>query len=152
MSWQRVNRRHRLVEAVLAAVAETGEAEVPAAFQAEIEAEFGGFGEFLREVQVRWYRAFDARLDAVLEEGPDDMREALAGLWLDLGDAMPAARHLLDTHIDHPALTSLHDRHQRRLHAATGVLTDPPSYRRPPPVSRPCRAHRLTGYRPEGAR
>lgn len=124
MSWSRVHRRHRLVHEVLTDIESTRRPEIPARRQAEVDAEFGGFAEFLREVQLRWYRAFDARLDALLEDPPPDMHAALARLWRDLTGTLPATRFLLDAHTDHPALAGLHDRHRRTLHAATGVFLD----------------------------
>lgn len=124
MSWDRMHRRHELVHAVLAAVAASGQPVVPGALRAEVEAEFGGEAGLLQEVQLRWYRSFDARLDALLEERPPDMIAALTGLWLDLGAAMPAARFLLDARADHPVLAELDERHRHTLRAATGVEVD----------------------------
>ncbi|HEV2782209.1 MAG TPA: hypothetical protein VGX25_22690 [Actinophytocola sp.] len=120
-SWNRAHRRYRLVHAVLAGIARTGRPEVPARLAAAVDAEFGDFGEFLRDVQARWYRAFDARLDTVLEVGPDDLPAAVADVWRGLSDTMPAARLLLDAHAEHPALTALHEHHRRTLRAATGI-------------------------------
>lgn len=129
MTWHHAHRRYELVEAVLAA----GEPTVPAALQARVDAEFGDFGGFLREVQARWYRAFDARLDAVLEDGPADMDAALAELWRDLAGTMPAVRRLLDVHADHPVVAASNAHHRRRLHAATGVLLNPVQIAEPRP-------------------
>ncbi|MGK5559335.1 hypothetical protein ACSNOI_47845, partial [Actinomadura kijaniata] len=93
-----------------------GVPEVPDRRRAEVDAAFGGFGEFLLEVQRLWYRAFDARLDALLEDRPRDMDAALAALWHGLAADTPGARLLLDAHLDHPALADLHRRHHRMLH------------------------------------
>jgi len=121
VSSHQIRRRHQLVHAVLADVAYTGEPVVQPHWKTAVDEEFGGFDGFLLEVQIRWYRAFDARLDAVLEAPPMDMRAALINLWHELAEIMPAARVLLDAHLDNPALTELHQNHRRRLHAATGV-------------------------------
>ncbi|MER6946745.1 hypothetical protein ABT294_22195 [Nonomuraea sp. NPDC000554] len=121
MSWDRVHRRHRLVHAVLA----SGLTTVPFERAAEVDAEFGDFGGFLQEVQGRWYRAFNARLDALLEQPPQDLRDALVRLWRDLALTMPAARLMLDANADHPALVEADDQHRRLLHAATGVVLSP---------------------------
>lgn len=145
MSWNRVHRRHELVHAVLDDIADSGQPVVPARWRTEVDAEFGGFGEFLREVQRRWYRAFDARLDAVLEDRPPDTCAALVELWHDLAGAMPTARFLLDAHVDHPALAALHDRHRRALHAATGVHLAPVLIARRPPA--PPKGRALTAAR-----
>lgn len=123
-SWDRLHRRHRLVHAVLDDMARTGKPAVAAMFATAVDAEFGDFGGFLRDVQLRWYRAFDARLDMVLENEPDDLPGAVAELWRDLVDAMPAARRLLDNHAGHPALTPGDEHHRRTLRAATGIRHD----------------------------
>jgi hypothetical protein len=124
MTWERVHKRHELVHAVLDDLSSAGRSTVPARFAAEIEAEFGDFGGFLREVQLRWYRAFDARLDALLENEPDDLRGALIDLWRELVDAMPAARRLLGAYATHPALVPLDRHHRRSVHAVTGISHD----------------------------
>ncbi|MBE1561884.1 hypothetical protein [Nonomuraea africana] len=130
-----MHRRHQLVHAVLA----SGLTTVPADLAAEVAAEFGDFGGFLQEVQRRWYRAFDARLDAVLEERPQDVHDALVRLWRDLALTMPAARLMLDANAGHPALVEGDDRHRRLLHAATGVVLSPaPLTEQPAARRKPC--------------
>src|SRR5256885_2242127 len=69
--WDREHRRYHLVHAVLDDIARTGRPVLPAGFGPAVDAEFGDFGGFLREVALRWYRAFDARLDALLETWPE---------------------------------------------------------------------------------
>ena len=130
-SWDRLHRRHRLVRAVLHEIGRTGRPAVAAKFRADVHAEFGDFGGFLREVQYRWYRAFDARLDTVLEAEPKDLPAAVADIWTGLAEAMPASRLLLETHAQHPALRELHDHHRRALRAATGksLTIGPPEHR-----------------------
>lgn len=119
-SWDRLHRRHRLVGAVLNEVGRTGRPAVAARYRADVDAEFGDFAGLLLEIQHRWYRAFDARLDALLEHEPDDLAAALADIWAGLAEIMPAARLLLDTHTDHPALRALHAHHRRSLRVALG--------------------------------
>jgi hypothetical protein len=126
-SWDRLHRRHRLVRAVLAEIGRTGRPVVAPRLRADVDAEFGDFGGLLAEVQHRWYRAYDARLDAVLEHEPDDLAAALADLWAGLADTMPATRMLLDAHAEHPALRPLHDHHRRTLRTALGVHHPPGS-------------------------
>jgi hypothetical protein len=123
-SWDRARRRYQLVHAVLDDDARTGRPVVPARYAADVDAEFGDFGGFLRDVQMRWYRAFDARLDTVLEAQPDDVCAAVAGVWRDLCAAQPASRLLLDAHAEHPALAELDGHHRRTLRAATGIKHD----------------------------
>jgi hypothetical protein len=119
--WDRLRRRHRLVHAVLEEVDRTGRPAVAARLRADVDAEFGDFGGFLTEVQLRWYRAFDARLDAVLENEPDDLPAAVADIRAGLAGTMPASRLLLHTHAEHPVLRVLHEHHRRSLRAATGI-------------------------------
>lgn len=119
-SWNRTHRRYRLVYAVLEDIARTGRPEIAARFRAGLQIEFGDLGGFLRDVCRRWYRAFDARLDAVLEQPPDDLAGAVAGVRRAVDEAMPAARLLLDAHTGHPALEELAEHHRRTLLAATG--------------------------------
>lgn len=123
-SWDRARRRYQLVHAVLDDIARTGRPVIPARYAADVDAEFGDFGGFLREVQMRWYRAFDARLDTVLECQPDDLCAAVAGVWRDLSAALSASRLLLDAHAEHPALAELDEHHRRTLRAATGIRHD----------------------------
>jgi hypothetical protein len=121
MSWEQLRRRNRLVQDVLADIDRGGEPVIPARLRADIDAEFGGAGGLLQDVQGRWYETFDARLDAVLEDGPADLPAELARLEREVDDVMPAARRLLDTYRAHPALAALHEHHARRLSAATGM-------------------------------
>lgn len=124
-SWDRLHRRHRLVRAVLSEIGRTGRPAVAAKFRADVDAEFGDFGGFLIEVQRRWYRAFDARLDGLLEHEPAELEPAIADLWAGLADTMPATRLLLDAHAAHPSLRELHDHHRRTLRSALGAHHPP---------------------------
>ncbi|MEV1171600.1 hypothetical protein [Nonomuraea sp. NPDC049784] len=109
---------------MLAEIAASGQPAVTGPLADEVETEFGGFGEFLREAQRRWYRTFDARLDALLEDRPPDMRAAVIRLWRALADDMPEVRMLLDAHAGDPALAEFDEHHRRTLRAATGVSLD----------------------------
>jgi hypothetical protein len=121
MSWSRTHLRQQLIRAVLADIAATGRPEIPTALTGRIDAEYGGFAEFLLAVQALWYRTFEARLDAVLEARPPDIRGALIQLEKDVDEALTGARILLDAHHAHPVLADLHRRHHRMLSWATGV-------------------------------
>jgi hypothetical protein len=127
-SWDRLHRRQRLVRAVLDEIGRTGRPAVPATFRAAVDAEFGNFGGFLYEVQLGWYRAFDARLDAVLENQPDDLPAAIADIRAGLANTMPDSRMLLETHAAHPTLRVLHEHHRRTLRSATGINLEPGSH------------------------
>jgi hypothetical protein len=121
-TWDQVRRRYALVEEVLDGVGRAGAAAVPR-WQEPIEAEYDGEGldGFLRDVQRRWHRAFDARLDAVLESDPPDPAAAVTDLWQMLAASQPAARQVLDAYAGHAALAAAEARHRRMLHLATGV-------------------------------
>ena|SRR2546423_7686190 len=123
-NWDQLHRRHRLVHAVLSEIGRTGRPAVAARYRADVDAEFGDFGGFLLEVQVRWYRAFDAWLDAALENEPDDIAAAMADIWATLAEAMPSSRLLLDTHAAHPALRALHEHHRRGIIQLSGRRHD----------------------------
>ena len=121
-AWDRVRRRHRLVESALDLVRVAGVDEL-AAMEEQIHAEYAeeGFDGFLRDVQRRWHRAFDARLDGVLESGVADTRAAVLMLWQHLAQTLPETRLVLDAYADHPALQPGEARHRGMLLAATGV-------------------------------
>jgi hypothetical protein len=121
-AWDRVRRRHRLVDSALDLVRVAGVDEI-AAMEAQIRAEYAeeGFDGLLRDVQRRWHRAFDARLDGVLESGVDDTRAAVLMLWQHLAQTLPESRLVLDAYADHPALQPAEARHRRMLLDATGV-------------------------------
>ncbi|MPZ80868.1 MAG: hypothetical protein GEV28_10900 [Actinophytocola sp.] len=119
-AWERTHRRYRLVHTVLDEVARTGRPEVSVSLCADLDAEFGDFGGFLREVQRRWYRSFDARLDGVLDEGPADLAAAAREVWQQLADDLAGTRLLLDAHAEHPALLELAEWHRKALVAVVG--------------------------------
>ena len=124
--WELVRRRYRLVEEVLADVDRDG-LDALRGWDAAIGSEYDGedpFGGFLADVQRRWQRAFDARLDGVLEDGGSEPRDAVVALWEALADRHRAARLVLDAHAGHPALDPGRRRHRLMLLAATGVDLD----------------------------
>ncbi|GAA1677410.1 hypothetical protein [Fodinicola feengrottensis] len=123
--WQQVHRRTDLLNLVLDEITGTGSAQVPAVHIAAIEAEFGGFDEFLLAAHQRWSTAYAARLDGLLEEAPDDMATGLARICAELRALRPGLRTLLDYYSDNPALAAAEDRQWRQLVAATGVTTMP---------------------------
>jgi hypothetical protein len=149
-SWDRLHRRNRLVRAVLYEVGRTGRPAVAARFRGDVDAEFGDFGGFLVEVQLRWYRAFDARLDTVLENEPEDLPAAVADVWAGLADAMPASRLLLDANAEHSALGPIHAHHRRTLRSATGIRHESISVGPPGRRSEDAPGSRDDRYRPAG--
>jgi hypothetical protein len=120
-AWERTRRRRRLVHAVLDRVSHQGIPLLTNSERAEIDVEFGDLDGFLGEVQAYWYRAFDARLDQLLEEDDLDLGTQVDALWRAPSREQPGARRLLDTYADHPVLAAGAEHHRRRLLAATGV-------------------------------
>lgn len=118
MAWEETRRRYNLVHAVLAEMARTGRPTIPPNLTAEVDEVFGDFAAFLSDVRRRWYQAFDARLDQLLENPPRDLTRAVAGLWRDLEREQPAVRILFDAY---PATTPVDAHHRAKLLTATGV-------------------------------
>lgn len=128
-AWERVRRRHALVVEVLDSVADahgTDPATAVTRWRDRIDAEYGDddLAGFLRDVQRRWQRTFEARLDAVLEQEGSPSAEAVAQVWRSLREAQPATRLVLDAHAGHPAVAPDRTRQRATLLAATGVDLD----------------------------
>jgi hypothetical protein len=121
-NWDEVRRRHRLVHEVLTHAQRQGAAAVAAA-QDEIEQEYAeeGLAGFLLDVHRTWQRAFDARLDAVLENAPGDLATAVTEMWGRLATDFPGTRLVLDAYAEHPTVARAAERHRRRVLAGTGV-------------------------------
>lgn len=134
-AWERTHRRYRLVHAVLDDVAAAGRAVLSAGRLAEIETEYGGLDGFLQDVQLRWYRTLEARLDTVLERratgrsGGDG--DAVHRLWQRLDAEQWPMRLLLDAFADHPAVLAGEAHHRPRLSAVTGTGNVPSAVARP---------------------
>jgi hypothetical protein len=97
-----------LVREVLAEVVRTGRPEI--AHRGDVEATFGSAEAFLLALHHRWRTAFFARLDALLEDPPDDLDAAVAALWTDPTTGGRGLRTLLDAHADDPALAFAQER------------------------------------------
>lgn len=119
MTWEQVQRRNRVVRAVVDRAAD-GPPSPTAHERAAIAEEFTDLPDFLLAVHALWARAFDARLDATLENGSDP-RAGVAGICDGLARDLPGAQRILDEHADEPVLTGAVSRHDRRLLDATGV-------------------------------
>lgn len=121
-NWDRAHRRYRLVHAAAEGFAARGSLEP---WLPEIEAEYGDFDAFLRDVQVRYLRGIEARL----ENG-----SAIA----EVAAAYPEMHRLLGAYAAHPALTEGHDRFRRSVLAVTGIDPGVP-YEKGTPDVRPVR-------------
>ncbi len=127
-----MSTKFRLVTEVLAEVVRTGRPEI--APVAEVQAAFGDLEAFLLALHHRWRTAFFARLDALLEDAPDDFEAAVAALWSDPTLGGPGLRPLLDAHADHPALAAADA--QERLLVARDLGVDLPARTSARPVVR----------------
>ncbi|NUR83362.1 MAG: hypothetical protein HOY71_04655 [Nonomuraea sp.] len=103
-SWEQAHRRYRLAHEVAGDFAGRGTLEP---WLPEIEAEYGELDAFLRDVQVRYFRAIEARLD-------DYAGAELTGVHEDF-------RRLLGEYAGHPALAEGLIRFRSSVLAATGV-------------------------------
>lgn len=137
-AWDRTHRRYALTQAVLGDIAGTGTAAITPHRQAQLEAEYGELAGFLQELQARWYRIFDARLDMVLETttAGHDPGRAVRALWQQLAAEHPAMWQLLQAHRTDPALAAGQAVHRARLQTA-GLAGAPDE---PEPEPAPTRA------------
>jgi hypothetical protein len=115
----------RLVTEVLQDVVRTG--RVPVHRADEVEAAFGSLDAFLLAVHHRWRTAFFARLDALLEDPPEDLGPAVSALWTDPTTGGPGARDLLDAYADHPALAAAQEQDRLLVERDLGVEVLPPA-------------------------
>lgn len=111
--------RHRLVNAVLdEAATSRNPSSLPSQ---EVIVQFGGLDEVLLAVHHRWWTAFEAHLDELLEQPPVDSAAAVTDLWWGLGGRLGAARALLDLHAARPRLAAAEQRRRRQAGAALGL-------------------------------
>jgi len=122
--------KFRLIREVLAEVVRTGRPEV--ARLGDVEATFGSVEAFLLALHHRWRTAFFARLDALLEDPPDDFDASVVALWTDPTTGGRGLRALLDAHVEHPALAAAHERERVRVLRDLGVDVPPPASRTRP--------------------
>jgi hypothetical protein len=108
-----------LIRQVLAEVVRTGRPEIVR--QGDVEATFGDVEAFLLALHHRWRTAFLARLDALLEDPPDDLDAAVVALWTDPTTGGRGLRALLDAYADHQALATAQDRERRMVLRDVGV-------------------------------
>jgi hypothetical protein len=116
-----------LIRQVLAEVVRTGRPEIVR--QGDVEATFGGVEAFLLALHHRWRTAFFARLDALLEDPPDDLDAAVVALWTDPTTGGRGVRALLDAHADSPALAAAQERERQLVLRDLGVDVSAPASR-----------------------
>ena len=119
-TWNQLHHRSEILHVVLDDV-RRGRSSRVAIADNNIHSEFENFGDFLLDVNAIWTRAFDARLDALLDVPPVDMAGAVEKLRRTLDAELPAVRAILDAYADDPALAFARARHTARTKAATGV-------------------------------
>jgi hypothetical protein len=122
---QRTRRRHRLVTELLDDVDRHGLAALTD-WHGAIAREYGDddLGGLLTDIECRWQRVFDARLDGPLENDAAHLQEAVVHLWDTMSEELSGTRLLLDAYAGHPALVRAQTRHRRMLAAVTGVNVD----------------------------
>jgi hypothetical protein len=118
-----------LVREVLAEVVSTGRPEITR--RAEVEAAFGSVEAFLLALHHRWRTAFFARLDALLEDPPDDLDAAVGAVWSDPTTGGRGVRALLDAYADVPALAAAQERERQLVLRDLGIDVHPSSPARP---------------------
>lgn len=111
MSWQDHHRRTEIIDGVLAEVADTGRAEVPARWHRRIAETFGSVDAFLGALHYRWLNTLTARLDAVCE---NPAGEPGAAVRRELAATRPALWALLCAYSAHPALALARAVEERR--------------------------------------
>lgn len=121
MSWKDYERRQRLMDTVLGDVAASGDWSLPRQRQPEISETFGGEAGFALALYPRWFSALSARLDAVLEELPDDLEGAAEQEARRLARERPAMIAVLSAYVDHPELAAARHREQQYLDWAPGA-------------------------------
>ena len=118
-----------LIRAVLAEAVRTGRPKITR--RSDVEATFGSIQAFLLALHHRWRTAFFARLDALLENPPDDLDAAVVALWTDPTTGGRGLCTLLDAHADDPALTAAQDRERQLVLRDLGIDVSPSSPTRP---------------------
>jgi hypothetical protein len=116
-SWEKAHRRYALAHAIADDVLRAGPTAVRRR-EAEIDEVYGGLDQALRDIQYRWYLAFDAALDMAFEEGSSTDP---ARVWRSTTTTHRGYRAVLDAFDGHPALAAGDEHHSRRLFASTGV-------------------------------
>ncbi|MGI5126570.1 hypothetical protein ACQEVB_07095 [Pseudonocardia sp. CA-107938] len=129
-SWAAANQRQRLIAAVLADVAATGDAD--AVHRHPVAETLGDLDTLLLAVHALWSTAVLARADDVLERDPPDPADALAAQLRELDTARPGIRLLLDGHAERPLLAAAQRRLRSRIRTDLGVdlVELPPAPRR----------------------
>lgn len=124
-AWDRVHRRHRLVQTVLrdAGRGRTG-ARAVERHRARIEREYGDLGPFLADLQRRWNTRLAARLDVLLEDQTALQGPKVVRVWEDVRRDEPGLAAILDAYASHPALAEGRRTYDRLLRRATGLSTE----------------------------
>ncbi|HLU54467.1 MAG TPA: hypothetical protein VKZ81_03320 [Pseudonocardia sp.] len=114
-----MSSKFALTREVLAEAARTGRPEITR--RDEVEAAFGGVEPFLLALHHRWRTALFARLDALIEDPPDDFEGAVAAVWADPALGGRGLRALLDAHAHVPALAAAQERERSLVRRTLGV-------------------------------
>ena len=112
-AWERTTRTQRALRDLTSAVEQDPTSLHEAVRRARTET-FGTLDMLLREAHAQWVRTFDARLDALMENGAYGDQEAVDALWTETSQALPGTARLLDAYADPPALVLAHAQHAQR--------------------------------------
>lgn len=115
-SWENAHRRYALAHALADDVQRAGPSAIRGR-EAEINEVYGGLDQALQDIQYRWYHAFHAAADVLLEDGGSTDP---AAVWRSTAKTHGSYRAVLDAFADHPALAEGEEYHRIKLLAATG--------------------------------
>lgn len=132
-AWERTTRTQRALRDLTSAIEQDPASLHEAVRQARTET-FDSLDALLREAHAQWVRTFDARLDALMENGAYGDQEAVDALWTQTSQALPGTARLLDAYADHPVLVVAHAQHARRTRHS--MATELPSRWTPAPQPR----------------
>jgi len=118
--WNTAKRRYRLVHHAAADLAQSGQRGLTP-WQPVIEAEYGSIGNFLRDIQRRYFTTALARLDSVIETNPADPQTPVAAVFAEVASVHSDLWQVLHDHAGHPALAEGSARFRRSVLAGTGI-------------------------------
>lgn len=118
-AWQQTRRRHHALTALCQNLADDPAALADAVGDAETE--FDSLDHLLVAAHLMWSRAFEARMDLLLESGAYGDQTAFDALWDATARDLRGLAILLNRFRDHPTVASAHRAHARRTRHALAV-------------------------------
>ncbi|GAA1663102.1 hypothetical protein GCM10009765_10720 [Fodinicola feengrottensis] len=135
-TWTRTHERQDLLSELCSVAGRVGPDDLRATYGERIDAVFDDYDHFLGAAFRRWFTAFAAGLDTLLDEDAGDVAVAARGLASDLWRRNPGLWAIVDTYRESPAW-----RRQRQFLLATlgldlDAVTEPAGGRREPAPTR----------------